>query len=70
MKSLLPIIRTAILMLVGAALGFLFLTAGFVVQGYGYDHGFGETERCAIAATVSGALVGLLVEVMLRLWKT
>lgn len=53
-------------MMCGAFIGFTFL--GFALLGWfhGYDHGFGEGQRCNFAGTMIGALTGLVVD---RLWR-
>ena len=56
-------------MLLGGAMGCALLTQPLVMQLHGYDHGFGETAKCAIPATFVGVALGLCLEGFLRSQK-
>jgi hypothetical protein len=66
MLRVLLILRLVALMLLGAFVGFGFLSYELLKSMYGYDHGFGEGAKATIVATVLGALAGLAGELFLR----
>lgn len=62
--------RLAILMIIGAFVGWGILTEVFLRRFHGYDHGHGETARCMLAAAIVGAFCGLATELALRSLKS
>lgn len=52
-------LRLFALMMIGAFFGFACIGQLLVSSIYGYDHGFGEGERCAAAGALIGAFAGL-----------
>lgn len=61
-----PLTRLIMWMAIGAAFGLIFISDIILRRFHLYDHGFGEGERCQIAGTVIGALLGLGVEAYIR----
>jgi hypothetical protein len=59
-RSIALVIHLGGLMLVFAVIG-LILSPCLVTALHGYDHGFGESEWCALFATMGGALIGAVV---------
>lgn len=60
-------VRLAVLMLLGAIFGLLFIAMLLMAKIHGYDHGYGETPRCDLVGALVGAVSGLLVELALRI---
>jgi hypothetical protein len=58
-------IRLLFLMALCAVAGATCIAEFLVVQIYGYDHGFGEGERCAFGGAIIGAFIGLAIHVYL-----
>lgn len=57
-------------MLLGSGFGAIFVSDFLLSHHHGYDHGFGEGERCNFAGTILGALAGLAVFITHRSAKT
>jgi hypothetical protein len=53
-------------MLIGAGIGFLFLSPFLLEFQYGYDHGFGETAKCNLVSAIVGASGGFVLDLSLR----
>jgi len=51
--------------LLGGTLGCFLLGPELMTMKYGYDHGFGETENCMMAAGVLGVVAGGFVAAIL-----
>ena len=59
MASRIRLITLIAYMLIGAVIGVGFVSPMLLSYRFGYDHGFGEGQRCDLAAGVLGALAGL-----------
>jgi hypothetical protein len=52
-------LRLAIYMLLGTGCGVVFGAEFLLSYYHGYDHGFGEGQRCVLAGSILGAMAGL-----------
>ena len=61
--------RLILLMLFGAFVGYVFIGEMLVSRFYGYRHGFGDGEKCDLAGSVIGAMLGVGLELIVRLCR-